>query len=137
MSKLDLLTPGIIPPNPLALLDSTEMKNLIAQGRREYDLVLIDAPPLPVTADVLTLSQLADGIIFVSRPGVVEHESAELAKETLTNTGQRILGMTINGIHPKEFDRHSYHGKYGKSYFSSKASQKTADVSQSSIPHSI
>lgn len=137
MSKLDLLTPGIIPPNPLALLDSTEMKSLIAQGRREYDLVLIDAPPLPVTADVLTLSQLADGIIFVSRPGVVEHESAELAKETLANTGQKILGMTINGIHPKEFERHSYHGKYGKSYFSSKSSNKTSDASKTTIPRSI
>ncbi len=117
MSKLDLLTAGTIPSNPLALLDSREMEELVAQGRREYDLVLIDAPPLPVTADVLTLSKLADGIIFVSRPGVVEQESAELARETLGTTGQKILGMTINGVNPKEFDRHSYHAKYGKSYY--------------------
>ncbi len=136
MSKLDLLTPGIIPPNPLAILDSPEMKSLVALGRKNYDLVLIDAPPLPVTADVLTLSQLTDGIIFVSRPGVVEHESAELATETLTNTGQKILGMTINGINPQEFDRYSYHGKYGKSYFSSKSSKKNSDVSNSTIPPS-
>ena len=117
MSKLDLLTTGTIPSNPLALLDSREMEELVAQGRREYDLVLIDAPPLPVAADVLTLSKLADGIIFVSRPGVVEQESAELARETLGTTGQKILGMTINGVDPKEFDRHSYHVKYGKSYY--------------------
>ncbi|MDJ0573795.1 MAG: polysaccharide biosynthesis tyrosine autokinase [Xenococcaceae cyanobacterium MO_234.B1] len=117
MSKLDLLTAGTIPSNPLALLDSREMEELVAQGRREYDLVLIDAPPLPVTADVLTLSKLADGIIFVSRPGVVEQESAELARETLGTTGQKILGMTINGVNPKEFDRHSYHAKYGKGYY--------------------
>ncbi len=128
MSNLDLLTSGTIPPNPLALLDSPEMAKLIAQGRRDYDMVIIDAPPLPVTADVLTLSKLADGIIFVSRPGVVEQESAELAQETLTNSRQTVLGMIINGVNPKEFDRYSYHGKYGKSYFSSGSSPKADNI---------
>ena len=128
MSNLDLLTSGTIPPNPLALLDSPEMAKLIAQGRRDYDMVIIDAPPLPVTADVLTLSKLADGIIFVSRPGVVEQESAELAQETLTNSRQTVLGMIINGVNPKEFDRYSYHGKYGKSYFSSGSSSKADNI---------
>ncbi len=137
MSKLDLLTAGTIPPNPLALIDSVEMGELVSQGRREYDLVLIDAPPLPVTADVLTLSKLADGIIFVSRPGVVEQESAELARETLVTTGQKILGMAINGVNPKEFDRYSYHAKYGKSYFSSTRSPKSSDRSEISIVRSV
>ena len=126
MSKLDLLTPGIIPGNPLAILDSAEMAELVALGRRDYEIVLIDAPPLPVTADVLTLSKLADGIIFVSRPGVVEQESAELAKEILTNTGQKILGITINGVNPQDFDRYSYYGKYGKGYFNSNSSSQIA-----------
>ncbi len=128
MSNLDLLTSGTIPPNPLALLDSGEMAKLIAQGRRNYDMVIIDAPPLPITADVLTLSKLADGIIFVSRPGLVEQESAELAKKTLTNSRQTLLGMIINGVNPKEFDRYSYHGKYGKSYFSSNSSSKADNI---------
>jgi polysaccharide biosynthesis transport protein len=121
MKQLDLLTAGTIAPNPLALLDSPEMSQLVAAARKEYELVIIDAPPLAVTADVLTLSKLADGIVFVSRPGVVEHESAELAKETLYNAHleQQILGMVINGVKPKEFDRYSYHAKYSKSYFSS------------------
>jgi capsular exopolysaccharide synthesis family protein len=118
MKQLDLLTSGTIGPNPLALIDSVEMSELVALARKEYDLVVIDAPPLPVTADVLTLSKLADGILFVSRPGVVEHESAELAQETLANVGQKVLGMVINGVKPSEFDRYSYHAKYSKNYFS-------------------
>jgi polysaccharide biosynthesis transport protein len=128
MKQLDLLTAGTIAPNPLALLDSSEMSQLVAAARKEYELVIIDAPPLAVTADVLTLSKLADGIVFVSRPGVVEHESAELAKETLYNAHleQQVLGMVINGVKPKEFDRYSYHAKYSKSYFS-----RSADSGQS------
>ena len=123
MPHLDVLPSGIIAPNPLALLDSTEMSQLVAQARKEYELVIIDAPPLAVTADVLTLSKLADGIVFVSRPGIVENESAELAKETLYNANLdgKVLGMVINGVKPKEFDRYSYHAKYSKSYFSSSA----------------
>ena len=127
MKNLDVLTSGIIAPNPLALLDSAEMSQLVATARKEYELVIIDAPPLAVTADVLTLSKLADGIVFVSRPGIVEHESAELAKETLFNAhlDGKVLGMVINGVKPKEFDRYSYHAKYSKSYFTSRAGAST------------
>ena len=117
MPKLTLLTSGLVNSNPLALLDSPALSDLVGRSRRDYDLVLIDAPPLPVTADVLTLSKLVDGIVFVTRPGVVEQESAELAQETLNATKQQVLGMVINGVKPTDFDRYSYHGRYGKSYF--------------------
>ena len=127
MTKLDLLTSGTIPPNPLSLLDSDEMGELVAKARKDYDIVLIDAPPLPVTADVLTLSKLVDGILFVSRPGIVENESAELAMEALDSTGQKVLGMVINGVGSKEFDRYSYSSKYGKRYFSASKSPKKAN----------
>lgn len=126
MPKLDLITSGLVQTNPLALLDSQAMSDLVGRSRREYDLILIDAPPLPVTADVLTLSKLVDGILFVTRPGVVEHESAELAQETLANTRQKVLGMVINGVKPSDFDRYSYHGRYGKGYFK-RDSQKADD----------
>ena len=118
MAKLDVLTSGVIPPNPLALLDSPEMSNLIAQARQEYDLILIDAPPLPVTADVLTISKMTEGILFISRPGVAENESAILATETLASVNKKVLGMVINGVQQKEFERYSYHARYAKSYFS-------------------
>ncbi|MBE9167459.1 polysaccharide biosynthesis tyrosine autokinase [Pleurocapsales cyanobacterium LEGE 06147] len=117
MEKLDLLIGGAIPSNPLALLDSEAMNNLIAQARQEYDLVIIDAPPLPVTADVLTLSNMVDGILFVSRPGVVDRESAAFANETLALAKQRVMGMVINGVKPNEFERYSYHAKYARRYF--------------------
>ncbi len=117
MPKLDLLPGGQVDSNPLALIDSPRMTELIAKSRKEYDLILIDAPPLPVSADVLTLSKHIDGIVFVTRPGIVEHESAELAQETLATTGQKILGMVINGVKPSDFDRYSYHARYGKSYY--------------------
>ena len=108
MPNLKLLASGEVVSNPLAILDSHEMNQLIAKSRRVYDLVLIDAPPLPVTADILTLNKLVDGVLFVSRPGVIEHESAELAQEILETIQDKILGIVVNGVNAKEFDRYSY-----------------------------
>ena len=123
MANLSLITSGLVQSNPLALLDSPEISDLIGRSRREYDLILIDAPPLAVTADVLTLSKLVDGILFVTRPGIVELESAELAQEALTTSGQKVLGMVVNGVKPNDFDRYSYHGRYGKNYFTARDRQ--------------
>ncbi|MEL6928180.1 MAG: polysaccharide biosynthesis tyrosine autokinase [Cyanobacteria bacterium J06600_6] len=123
MPKLNLLTSGIVESNPLAILDSPEMSDFVGRSRRDYDLIIIDAPPLPVTADVLTISKLVDGILFVTRPGVVEQDSADLAQEALSTTGQKVLGMVINGVKANEFDRYSYHGRYGKNYFEKNNSQ--------------
>ena len=126
MANLSLITSGLVQSNPLALLDSPEISDLIGRSRREYDLILIDAPPLAVTADVLTLSKLVDGILFVTRPGIVELESAELAQEALTTSGQKVLGMVVNGVKPNDFDRYSYHGRYGKNYFTTKDRQPSS-----------
>ena len=125
MAKLDLLTAGFLQSNPLSFLDSPEMGNLIVRARQEYDLILIDAPPLPITADVLTLSKLVDGILFVSRPGVVDRESADLALETLVNINKQVIGMVINGLKRKEFDNYSYSARYGQRYFSQPVSMTT------------
>ena len=125
MAKLNVLPSSEVGSNPLALLDSPAMANLVATARREYDVVLIDAPPLPVTADVLTLSKLVDGIVFVTRPGIVEHESAALAQETLETTGQKVLGMVVNGAKASDFDRYSYQARYGKRYYQQNSSGNT------------
>ena len=117
MPKMSLLTSGVVQSNPLAFLDSPEISDFVARARQQYDLILIDAPPLAVTADVLTLSKLVDGIVFVTRPGIVEQESADLAQEVLATTGQQVLGMVVNGVKQSDFDRYSYHGRYAKTYF--------------------
>ena len=109
----------------------------INRTRREYDLILIDAPPLPVTADVLTLGKLADGIVFVTRPGVVEHESANLAQEALATTKQKVLGMIVNGVKANDFTRHSYHGRYGQSYFKQGKVKQRDDRFESNQSHNI
>lgn len=98
MENLDVIAGGIIPPNPLALLDSKRMSALIKKLEEHYDFIIIDAPPLGVEAEALTLGKLADGVLLVARPGILEHQSAKRAKELLHQSHQNVLGLVVNGI---------------------------------------
>jgi capsular exopolysaccharide synthesis family protein len=112
IDNLDLLTAGARPLNPLALLDSKRMLSLIENfsSQYNYDFVIIDAPPLLLAADALTLSQMTDGILLVARPGVIDSNSASAAKEMLERSNYNVLGLVVNGIIDKnESSSHLYH----------------------------
>ena len=98
MDHLDVLTAGVIPPNPLALLDSKRMASLIEYFAQNYHFVIIDAPPLVIAADALTLGKMTDGVLLVARPRVVDAVSATTSKELLERSGQNILGIVVNGV---------------------------------------
>ena len=124
MDNLDVLTAGVRPPNPLALLDSKRMASLIKDFSSQYDFVIIDAPPLLLAADGLTLSQMTDGILLVARPGVIDYKSADAVQDMLKQSVQNVLGLVVNGIvEKKEFSSYFAHGK---EYFSDEKLTKEA-----------
>jgi polysaccharide biosynthesis transport protein len=108
LPNLDVLTAGVVPPSPSSLLDSKRMALLIEGFAAHYDFVIIDAPSLNVAADAATLGQMADGVLFVVRPGVVDSVNANLAKELLEKSGQNVIGQVVNGI-IAENEPHSYY----------------------------
>jgi capsular exopolysaccharide synthesis family protein len=112
MPRLDVLTAGVIPPNPVALLDSKRMASLIETFLKSYDCVLIDTPPLAGIADAPILGKMVDGILLVVRPGVVDSASAKAAKDFITRSGQNVLGLVANGVIIKnEPDSYFYYTK--------------------------
>lgn len=98
LPNLHVLPAGVIPPNPVALLDSKRMISLIESFAQDYDFIIFDTPPLLGTADATVLGKMADGILLIVRPGVVDSTNAEAAKEFLMQSGQSVLGMVLNGI---------------------------------------
>jgi capsular exopolysaccharide synthesis family protein len=100
MDNLDVLPAGVMPPNPLALLESERMTSLIKNFSDKYDFVIIDAPSLLLTADTLTLGQITDGILLVARLGVIDAVSVKAAKEMLEFSGQKVLGLVVNEVIP-------------------------------------
>jgi capsular exopolysaccharide synthesis family protein len=112
MPGLDVLTSGVIPPNPVALLDSKRMASLMETFLKNYDFVIVDTPPLAGIADAPILGKMADGILLVVRPGVVDATSAKSAKEFLERSGQNVLGLVANGVIIKnEPDSYFYYTK--------------------------
>ncbi|MEB3293012.1 MAG: polysaccharide biosynthesis tyrosine autokinase, partial [Synechococcales bacterium] len=100
--NLHVLTVGTMPPNPLVLLDSSTMANLVQRLREQYDFVIFDAPNLLGTADSTVLNRMVDGSLWVMRLGAMNIGQAKAIRQVIHQSGQRVLGMVINGIHAKE-----------------------------------
>jgi polysaccharide biosynthesis transport protein len=110
MPNLFVLPSGVLPPNPLALLDSMRMSALVDEFVRDYDFVIFDTPALAGTADAAVIGNLTDGTLLVVRPGVIDYASANAAKAFLTQTSQKVLGMVINGVNVRrEPDSYFYY----------------------------
>jgi polysaccharide biosynthesis transport protein len=117
LPTLDVLTAGVIPPNPIAILDSQRMASLIAKFAQNYDFVIIDAPPLNAATDARALGRMADGVLFVTRPTAIDLKAATMAKEILEQSNQNVLGMVVNGITPDKGSQSYY---YLQGYYSDK-----------------
>lgn len=96
--NLDVLCSGVLPPNPMALIDSQRMAKLVNSFTAKYDFVIFDTPAVVGTADAAILNELTDGILLVVRPGLVDLDSANAAKDYLTQSNQKVLGIVINGV---------------------------------------
>lgn len=114
LPNLDVLPSGVIPPNSLALLESNRMSLLMEEFKNNYDFVIVDTPPLLLLADALTLGKLADGILLVARPGVVDRASAKASREILMKSNHNVLGLVTNGVIAENEPDSYFH--YVKSY---------------------
>jgi polysaccharide biosynthesis transport protein len=106
---LQILSAGVIPPNPGALIDSNRMADLLQDFSTTYDYVIIDTPPLLVANESRGLAQLADGLILVVRPGVADANNATAAKTLLTQVESKVLGLVLNGIETAKEPDSYYH----------------------------
>jgi polysaccharide biosynthesis transport protein len=117
---LDVLTAGTIPPNPLALVESQQVRSLIAEAASDYDFVIIDTPPLTAVPDALILGKQADGVLLVVRPGVANTDSIRATKNQFENSGQKVLGIVVNGVTSGS----GYGGYYTQGYYGGQGNHK-------------
>ncbi|WP_016952927.1 polysaccharide biosynthesis tyrosine autokinase [Anabaena sp. PCC 7108] len=110
IDNLDVLTSGDIPFNPLSLVDSKRMVSLIEDFYQNYDFVIIDAPPLVIGVEALTLGKMTDGLLLVARPGIIDINSATTVEKYLDQSKSNILGLVINGLNwETKSDKYSYY----------------------------
>jgi capsular exopolysaccharide synthesis family protein len=93
---LDVIPSGPVPPNPADLLGSQRMKELLEQLRQEYDMILIDAPPVLAVTDPQLLATFVDGVLLVIRAGKVKREDAKKAMTLLDYVEANVIGSVFN-----------------------------------------
>ena len=108
---LDILPSGKVPPNPSELLGSKAMENLLDELEKEYDIIIIDTPPVQAVTDSQILSTKVDGVILVVRSEKTKKDSTKLAKAALEKVNAHILGVVLNG---EERTRSKYYYYYSE-----------------------
>ncbi|MGN7938762.1 CpsD/CapB family tyrosine-protein kinase [Virgibacillus sp. 6R] len=108
--KLWVLSSGPIPPNPSEILGSKGMHTLIEQAKNDYDVIVIDTPPVLAVTDAQVLANQADGVVLVVSSGKTERESAKKAKELLDSAKAKILGVVLNNKKAEETHYYYYYG---------------------------
>ena len=95
---LSILPSGPAPANPAELLDSGAMKRLLDRLRTQYDVIVIDSPPVLPVADPGILGRLVDGVLFVIRSGSTQQRTVQQAYELLKQSKARMLGSVLTHV---------------------------------------
>jgi tyrosine-protein kinase Etk/Wzc len=110
--NLDFMATGALPPNPAELLLHRRVAQLIEASSGEYDVVLVDSPPVLAVTDAVMLSEHCATVMLVARAGVTR--AADLAEcvRRFAQASCMVTGAILNGIDPRSA-RRSYGRKNG------------------------
>jgi receptor protein-tyrosine kinase len=125
-SGLDVLTSGSVPPNPAELLQSHAMAELLETLRGDYDVILIDSPPLLPVTDAALLAAQSDGAMIVVRHGRTTKDQLIHSVERLRAVDARPVGIVMNMVPLRRSgDSYGYGYGYGYGYAPESATLKT------------
>lgn len=111
-----VLTSGTIPPNPSELLQSQAMRELLDRARKEFDVIVIDTPPLLPVTDAALIAAQADGALVVVRHGRTTRDQLRLSMDRLEAVDAKALGVVLNMVPPRGRDQSGYGYGYGYGY---------------------
>ncbi|MDO9565576.1 MAG: polysaccharide biosynthesis tyrosine autokinase [Candidatus Desulfaltia sp.] len=115
IDNLHIITGGTIPPNPAELVSSKSISEFIEDVRSEYDMVLIDGPPVLAATDAAILASRTDGVILVYQVGKISRGTLKRAKAQLDNVKANVIGVVLNGLRAEtspDFSGYDYYKQY-------------------------
>ena len=110
--NLSLLSSGTGSEEVVELLHSPLVADLLARLTREFDMVLIDTPPMLHMADARIIARQADGAILVLRASSTGREQAEDARNLFDHDRVRLVGTILNRFDPSAEGRSGYYSSY-------------------------
>lgn len=98
MRNMAVLMAGAIPPNPVELLGSDQMTELLDRLQRAFDVVIVDSPPIVPVADPAALAGRCDGVVLVCRAGRTDRRRLTQATQVIDRAGGRLVGVVLNDV---------------------------------------
>lgn len=112
LPNLDLLTTGVLPPNPAELMMSSAFALLLEDLSAQYDLVIMDTPPVLVAADTVGAAPHAGTLLLVARANTTQMGELHESAKRLAHAGKGVTGVLFNAM---DLNRRHY-GAYGYKY---------------------
>ncbi len=123
VKNLDILTSGIVPPNPSELLDSSSFSDMLNELKEKYDVILFDTPPLIAVTDAFILMKHITNFVLVVRSGVTQKMALDRVIANLSQAGFKETGVVLNDLK----ESHSYGAGYYYNYYQYYYAEKTSD----------
>jgi tyrosine-protein kinase Etk/Wzc len=114
VENLDIVTAGSIPPNPSELLGSESMTRFLDQVKAEYQMVLLDVPPILVVTDAVLLGPKVDGLFLIVRANHAPMDLVQRALTQLNTVHLKPIGAIFNGFRIAHGYGYKKYGKYRK-----------------------
>ena len=113
--NLSLVASGRFPPNPAELLGSVRMQEILHEAKAQFDVVLLDSPPLLAVTDAAVLATMVDGVVLVVRTERTKRDAVRRALGHIHSVRGRLLGAVLNDV---DLRSGAYYGSYGHYYYS-------------------
>ncbi|HXB68861.1 MAG TPA: polysaccharide biosynthesis tyrosine autokinase [Candidatus Acidoferrales bacterium] len=92
------------------------LDKLLAEAEKEYDLVIVDGPPLLGFAEPLQMAAVVDGVVVITMAGQTNRNAVASVLNSLRRIKTNVIGVVLNEVRADMSDRYYYYGYYGKYY---------------------
>ncbi|MEM7550598.1 MAG: polysaccharide biosynthesis tyrosine autokinase [Bacteroidota bacterium] len=116
IENLDYIQAGPTPPNPSELLLSDEFNLLLNKLKAEYDLVIMDTPPVGLVTDAVILMKKVDLPIYILRANYSKRNFTELIKRLINVNGISNISLILNALAESKHQTYGYGSSYYKYY---------------------
>ena len=115
--NLHLVPSGTVPPNPIELLNSEMMTHWLELAKSEYDVIVIDSPPIRAVADPMILANIVDAIIYIFDITKTRRSDILAGLRDLTDAfPTKGIGVLCNMINPKQAKSYGYYSRHSSDY---------------------
>lgn len=108
IGELHYIPRGAIPPNPSELLMHENFTALLARAAQDYDLVIVDTPPILAVTDAAVIAHHAGTCLLVARFGLNQPKELALAKRRFEQNGVKLKGAIFNAVERRAAGYYSY-----------------------------